>query len=264
MILACRDEAKGNAAAAQLNDGLGECMVLDLASFDSIRAFVEAFLQKDLPLHILVNNACPVADSFQTTADGHELIYGAGHLGPFLLTSLLLDKIKQSAPSRIINMSSTAMITGSKAVAHYPVTTASKWGALKVYCETKLANALFTMELARRLQNTDPNVIVACLHPGIIQTNLSKFQMPRIFFALTSLFQKTIPQGAATTCFTATHPSVISGGYYEDSNEAKATSLAYSKKLAKEMWSHCENVIGISFLPQADDPAPAEPSNTEP
>jgi NAD(P)-dependent dehydrogenase (short-subunit alcohol dehydrogenase family) len=252
VILACRDPQRGAAAVARINSELAESMTLDLASFESIRQFAKDFLAKDIPLHVLVNNACPMVDSFVTTTDGHEMMYGAGHLGPFLLTSLLIDKIKASGVSRIVTLTSTAMITGSKSVADYPLTDPSKFGKLKVYSETKLANALFAMELSRRLATVAPNVLSVCVHPGIVETNLSNSMMPGIFFTLVAAFKKNERQGAATTCFAATHHSIVSGTYYEDSDVAKATSLAYSEKLAKQVWTQCERVIGISFLSNAE------------
>jgi NAD(P)-dependent dehydrogenase (short-subunit alcohol dehydrogenase family) len=256
--MACRSEDKARQAIEAIGSDLIEFIRLDLASFASIRQFATDFLNKGLPLHILVNNACPMVQKFEVTEDGHEMMYGAGMLGPFLLTSLLIDKLKESAPSRVIVLSSSAAQIGSKDVVKYPIKEESKWGKMRVYSETKFANAVFAFEMARRLQGT--GVVVAAVHPGIIETELSHSMMPSIFFALVAAFKKTVPQGAATTVFCATHAALVlpdggsGGGFFEDSNLSKSPSAAAtSEKLGKRLWAQLEAVCGISFLPLMEE-----------
>ena len=287
MILACRDEARGSAAADSVNqsvaafianrngaaaaaavteeaahprDGetLATFMKLDLGSFDSIRAFASSFLAlPNTPLHILINNACGASDAYQTTADGHELIYGVGQLGHFLLTSLLMDKLKASAPSRIVILTSTATtISSSKGVVAMPVTDASKWSKMFVYAETKLANALFAMELARRSDATQAGVKILAVHPGVIETPLGHTLMPGFFFKLVALTKKTMEQGAATTCFAAAHPGVDNmrnGQYLADCTPSKTSKLAYSEKLAKKVWDKCKAICGEAPFPDTEE-----------
>lgn len=296
-----------------------EFIPLDLASFASIRAFASTFLSKKIPLNILVNNASAMATKYGQTEDGLEIMFGVGQVGHFLLTGLLIDKMVQSAeesgiPSRVVILTSTAAMTGSRDVINHPITKASAFSKLGIYSELKLANGLFAMELQRRLdrfsgyaadddkqkakQKADSKtassapqfsstdlaqdssaetaspwsstrkVIVAAVHPGIVQTELSNRMMPAWFFKLVAFTRKTVPQGAATACFVACHPSLeteSSGGkYWEDSAPAKPTSLMNSKSLAQKLWVHCSQLTRCSVLPQDGEEAiDVDPLNSE-
>lgn len=281
-------------------DGCPEFIPLDLGSFASIRSFVRIFLEKRLPLNILVNNASAMSTKYSETEEGFESMFGVGQLGHFLLTSLLYPTLYASAESsgfasRIVILTSTAAMTGSRDVIKQPIQNASKFSKLGIYSELKLANGLFAMELERRMaqyeemassslsnaeslnvteslivtestsNSVEPSspsadgssvlkrkVLVGAVHPGIVQTQLSNAMMPGWFFKLVSFTKKTVPQGAATACFVACHPSVdenSSGKYWEDCAPAKATSLMYSKSLASKLWINCEKLTKSSFLP---------------
>ncbi|XP_059761727.1 retinol dehydrogenase 13 isoform X2 [Balaenoptera ricei] len=175
IILACRDLEKCEAAAKEIR---GETLNhhvnarhLDLASLKSIREFAAKIIEEEERVHILINNAAVMRCPHWTTEDGFEMQLGVNYLGHFLLTNLLLDKLKASAPSRIINLSSLAHVAG-----HIDFEDLNwekrKYDTKAAYCQSKLAVVLFTKELSRRLQGT--GVTVNALHPGVARTELGR------------------------------------------------------------------------------------------
>ena len=175
VILACRDISKGQAALVEIKDAVPYadvvCMELNLASFNSVRRFAHRILQTEPKIHILVNNAGVMFVPYQLTEDGYELTFAVNHLGHFLLTCLLLDRIKESAPSRIITVSSAAHIIGY--LDFGDMMWSKRYNAQLAYGRSKLANVMFTRELAARLAGT--NVTVCSLHPGTINTELTRY-----------------------------------------------------------------------------------------
>ncbi|XP_022283202.1 retinol dehydrogenase 13 isoform X2 [Canis lupus baileyi] len=175
IILACRDMEKCEAAAKEIRGETLNHRVsawhLDLASLKSIREFAAKIIEEEEQVHILVNNAAVMRCPHWTTKDGFEMQFGVNHLGHFLLTNLLLDKLKASAPSRIINLSSLAHVAG-----HIDFDDLNwekrKYDTKAAYCQSKLAVILFTKELSRRLQGT--GVTVNALHPGVARTELGR------------------------------------------------------------------------------------------
>ena len=310
MILACRNETRGTAAADDINvsiragvaaneangevvegevkdvgatQGHAAFMKLDLASFASIRAFCAAFeaLPGSPALNILVNNACTVSDKFQQTEDGYELMYGVGQIGHFLLTSLLMPKLEAGSvddssghtpfTSRIVILTSTVTVISSKdGVLNMPFKSASKYSMMSAYAETKLANALFAQELARRSDARGGKVRALAVHPGVIETDLSHNMMPKFFFKLVAITKKNTKQGAATSTLAAAHPyidSLPNGQYFEDCTPKKSSNLVYSKRLAKRVWDNCKAICGIAPYPDTDENAQldhvAAPSNPD-
>jgi len=182
-----------------------------------------------------------------------------------LLTSLLIEKVKASAPARIVVLSSEAHKMGDAGVLTV-VREEKDYSAWKAYGQSKLANALFALELNRRLQGT--NVSVNSVHPGVIHTELSRStKLGTIFYTLGSVFLKTIPQGAATTCFVATHPSITpetSGVYFADSAVAKSTDYAKDLNLAAQLWTLTEQLTNTTFLAPPAAPAPSATPSAAP
>ncbi|TRZ26233.1 hypothetical protein HGM15179_000845 [Zosterops borbonicus] len=164
VIIACRDIAKAEAAASEIRAETGNQQVivkkLDLADTKSIREFAENFLAEEKKLHVLINNAGVMLCPYSKTADGFEMHLGVNHLGHFLLTFLLLECLKQSAPSRIVNVSSLAHHGGR--IRFHDLQGEKSYNRGLAYCHSKLANVLFTRELARRLQGKFPRR-VGCL-----------------------------------------------------------------------------------------------------
>ncbi|XP_058281119.1 retinol dehydrogenase 13 isoform X3 [Hylobates moloch] len=175
IILACRDMGKCEAAAKYIR---GETLNhhvnarhLDLASLKSIREFAAKIIEEEERVDILINNAGVMRCPHWTTEDGFEMQFGVNHLGHFLLTNLLLDKLKASAPSRIINLSSLAHVAGHIDFDDLNWQT-RKYNTKAAYCQSKLAIVLFTKELSRRLQGS--GVTVNALHPGVARTELGR------------------------------------------------------------------------------------------
>ncbi|XP_022258178.1 retinol dehydrogenase 13-like [Limulus polyphemus] len=170
VIMACRDINKCDKSRQEIvldsNNGQVYCYKLDLASLRSVRKFAEEVDTKNSFIHLLVNNAGVMRCPHQLTEEGFELQLGVNHLGHFMLTNLLLDKLKLSAPSRIINVSSTAHYRGH--IDYDDLNSDKHYDAAKAYSQSKLANVLFTKELANRLKGTE--VLTFAVHPGIVNT----------------------------------------------------------------------------------------------
>lgn len=251
VILACRNAQKAGQAVTDIINATGneqvEAMTLDCNSLDSVRQFAADFKAKGLPLHVLVNNAGIMACPWATTQDGFESQFGVCHLSHFVLTGLLLPILKESAPSRIVTLSSVAHKYGNNQVAH-PYTDSGSYSRYTAYANAKLANLLFAKHLAEKLRGT--GVTSNAVHPGVIQTELTRNDnCSAIVFCLGRPFNKNIPQGAATTVFAACHPSMdgVQGAYLVDCDEAWPSQLAMSDDLAKELWDVSETMTGFSY-----------------
>uniref|UniRef100_A0A8D0HDU8 NADP-retinol dehydrogenase n=1 Tax=Sphenodon punctatus TaxID=8508 RepID=A0A8D0HDU8_SPHPU len=217
VIIACRDMTKGEAAASEIRTQTGNQQVivkkLDLSDTKSIRAFAENFLKEEEELHILINNAGVMMCPYSKTADGFEMHFGVNHLGHFLLTFLLLESLKKSAPARIVNVSSLAHHGGR--IRFHDLQGEKCYNRSLAYCHSKLANILFTRELARRLQGT--GVIVNALHPGTVHSELVRHSFIMILLWKTmSFFLKTSREGAQTSVFCAVAEELesVSGKYF--------------------------------------------------
>ncbi|KFM76283.1 Retinol dehydrogenase 14, partial [Stegodyphus mimosarum] len=174
VILACRDQEKAQKALIEIRSksrsGVLKVLQLDFASFESIKKFAEEFLRSEDRLDVLVNNAGIFQCPFMKTKDGYEMQFGVNHLGHFLLTKLLLDKLKESAPSRIVVVSSSLYKKGE--IDFENLNSEIKYDKSQAYKNSKLANVLFSLELSRRLQGT--GVSVYTVSPGMVWTNLGR------------------------------------------------------------------------------------------
>jgi retinol dehydrogenase 12 len=237
VYMACRSEAKARPvrdeiAAATGNDNL-HLLSLDLADLASVRACADAFLQTGAPLHVLVNNA-GLAGKRGVTASGFELAFGTNHVGPFLLTSLLLERLRASAPARIVTVSSEG---------HYRVD-AIDYDAVRLmtrtrtafheYCVSKLANVLHSQELARRLEGS--GVTTYSLHPGTIASDVWR-EVPWPIRPLLKLRMRSPAEGAQTSLYCATSPDVAgdTGLYYDDCRHREPSRHA-TAPAAAELW----------------------------
>jgi len=224
----------------------------DLSNFETVRAFAKKFLDTKSPIHILINNAGLTNETKKMTVDGNEETNQANHLSPFLLTNLLLNRIKESAPSRIVNVSSLGhtFVKAKEFDVHDINFQRQEWGALKSYCWSKLLNILFTRELARRMYGK--GVTVNCLHPGGVRTELArdyKLTNPiTLINFLSRPFYKTPNEGAQTNIYLAVADEVehVTGQYFADCAPAPTTVLALDDQLATELWEESEKLTGLA------------------
>ncbi|KAI4300134.1 hypothetical protein L6164_033545 [Bauhinia variegata] len=236
-----------------------DILQLDLCSVKSIRAFVSNFNALNLPLNILINNAGVMFCPFNLSEDGIEMQFATNHLGHFLLTNLLLDKMKQTAKDsgiegRIVNLSSIAhTYTYEEGIRFDKLNDQIGYSDKKAYGQSKLANILHANELSRRLKEEGVNITANSVHPGVIMTPLmrhSSFLM-HLLKMFTFYIWKNVPQGAATTCYVALHPSVkgVTGKYFLDCNEFTPSAFAQNDLLGRKLWDFSNKLI--NSLPKA-------------
>jgi len=248
VFLACRSQAKTQPVVDEINrqihdqdQGKAEFLPLDLGSFDSVRRCAELFLQKGLPLHVLVNNA-GLAGNKGLTDSGFEMTFGVCHMGHFLLTNLLLDTLKQSAPARIVVVSSK-MHKGPKRFNFAAVKSPTKsWNGVPEYGQAKLANVLFVKALAKRLEGTGVNVYA--LHPGVVASDVWR-ALPWPLDKLIKPFMLSTAEGAKTSLYCAMSDAAAgqSGLYYDECKVAEPSALALDEGLAEELWSKSEGWV---------------------
>ncbi len=230
------DEVRGTDRGARI-----EWLALDLTSFKSIHQCAQAFLATGLPLHLLINNA-GLASARGTTQDGFELAFGVNHVGHFLLTQLLLDRIKDSAPGRIVTVASKAHYRAPgidwKAVRE-PTRTRT---GLNEYCVSKLANVLFSAELGRILHGS--GVTAYSLHPGVVASDVWR-SVPWPLRSLAKLFMISTEQGAATSLYCANSDDVAgqTGLYYDECRVKEPSKVARDAVLAAALWKASEDWV---------------------
>ncbi|KAI7996888.1 hypothetical protein LOK49_LG10G01916 [Camellia lanceoleosa] len=257
VIIAARNmEAANEAKQLILKDNENarvDVLKLDLCSMKSIRAFVNNFNALNLPLNMLINNAGVMFCPYQLSEDGIEMQFATNHLGHFLLTNLLLDKMKDTARAtgiegRIVNLSSVAhLYTYGEGIQFDKINDQDSYSDKKAYGQSKLANILHANELSRRLQEEGANITVNSVHPGLIMTNLMRhsFFLMRLLKVFTYHMWKNVPQGAATTCYVALHPKLkgVTGKYFLDCNEWPASKFATDEALAKKLWDFSNKLV---------------------
>lgn len=244
VFLACRSREKTEPVLqeiAQLNRGKAEYLPLDLGDLNSVRQCAELFLARDIPLHLLINNA-GLAGQRGITRSGFELAFGTCHVGHFLLTQLLLERMKASAPARIVVIASMAH-RHAKTIDFDAVQKSSRsLTAFQEYGVAKLANILFVKELAKRLQGT--GVTTYALHPGVVATEVWR-SVPWPLDRLIKRFMLTTEEGAATTLYCATDAAIAneSGRYYDNCREKTPTAVAQDMALANRLWEASERWV---------------------
>jgi len=223
-----------------------EYMVADLSSQDEIHDLAEAYRNKYDHLDVLVNNAGGFFMSRQESADGIEMTFALNHLNYFLLTNLLLETIKASAPARIVNVSSGAHQGAS--INFDDLQGKQKYSGWQAYGQSKLANILFTYELARRLEGT--GVTVNALHPGMVATNFGANNggvLGNLVRSFMNLFSISVEEGAQTSIYLASSPEVedVTGKYYVKKKAVSSSSASYDESTAKKLWEVSEEMTGI-------------------
>jgi NAD(P)-dependent dehydrogenase (short-subunit alcohol dehydrogenase family) len=242
VVLANRSREKTEPLLAEIGAvsgaGQAEFLQLDLASLASVRDAAKTLLSTKDPIHVLINNA-GVAGVRGETADGFELAFGTNHLGHFLLTELLRERLIASAPARVVTVASRAHFRASGlGLEHVRGPTRTTTG-FPEYCASKLANVLFSAELGRRLAGT--GVTTYSLHPGVVASDLWR-PVPRLFQPLIKLFMISNEEGARTQLHCATAPELASesGLYYDECRARKPSRLGADEALATELWHKSE------------------------
>jgi retinol dehydrogenase 12 len=214
-----------------------EFLIADLAEQDDVRAMVAEFKRQYDRLDVLVNNAGALYKSYQENDDGVEMTFALNHLGYFLVTALLLDVLKASAPARIISVSSDSHRSGH--IDFDDLNNRRRYSGWGAYGDSKLANLLFTFELARRLAGT--GVTSNAMHPGLVATH---------FFAnagIGSMGGKSPQQGAQTILYLATSPEVadVTGAYFVDERRREPASQAHDEDTARRLWAVSAEMTGV-------------------
>ncbi|XP_066455660.1 dehydrogenase/reductase SDR family member 13 [Eleutherodactylus coqui] len=251
VILACRVKETAEAAAYDIRRLSGNNQVLfmklDLASIASIRSFCKTFLSSEPRLDILINNAG--IEGKGKTEDGFNLVFGVNHLGHFLLTELLLDRLKQCSPSRIVVLASNAHKKGRIDFKNLNPPGETWKEILQAYCDSKLANILFVRELANRLQGTD--VTCYAVHPGVVLTNLGR-NLPHwlqiLLFPIAWFLLKTPVDGAQTSIYCAVQEGIemYSGRYFANCQAQQVKPHARDDAVAKKLWEVSEGLLGLT------------------
>lgn len=242
VIMVCRDQNKGEAARDEIVRLSGakkenvDLMLADLASVESVRGLANTFLQRYQKLHVLINNAGLILGKRSVTKDGLETTFEVNYLSHFLLTNLLLEVLKASAPSRIINVSSGAHTGGHM---NFDDLQGEKaYGGMRAYSQSKLAQVLFTYELARKLRGT--GVTVNCVHPGLVNSNWGRSSAGALSVALkfAGPFSISPEKGADTTIYLASSPEVadVTGKYFTKRKEVTSSKESYDEAESQRLW----------------------------
>lgn len=249
VVLVCRDRARGEAAIADVASAATgpapELALADFAALEDVRRFAGDFRRSGRRLDVLVNNAGLMLTERRSTADGFEVTFGVNHLAPFLLTNLLLDTLRDSAPSRIVNVSSRAH---ARATLDFDDLNAERdFDGWRAYCRSKLCNVLFTVELARRLEGT--GVTANALHPGVVATGFGReagsFWGPLL---RVGRFVMTTPErGARTQVHLASSPAVagVTGRYFIACRPARTSRAAADPIAARRLWEESARMVGL-------------------
>lgn len=255
VIMACRDLRSAEEAAQDIKKQAGpengEVVIkhLDLASLRSVRNFCEEVTQEESQVDVLINNAGVYQCPYTKTDEGFEMQLGVNHLGHFLLTHLLLDLLKASAPSRIVVVSSKLYKYGH--INFDDLNSENNYNKAFCYSQSKLANLLFMLELARRLEGT--GVTVNALTPGIVRTRLGRhIQIPLLakplFYLASLVFFKSPLEGAQTPLYLACSPEVegVSGKCFANCKEEELLPKATDEEAAKKLWDISRRMVGLA------------------
>jgi NAD(P)-dependent dehydrogenase (short-subunit alcohol dehydrogenase family) len=258
LVLVARDARRAEETRAEIarESPRAEPRILlgDLSSQADVRRVADQFLASGEPLHVLVNNAGVVQTSRTETVDGIETTFAVNHLAYFLLTNLLLERIRASAPARIVIVSSEAHKLGGP-LDFDDLGSAKRFSAFPVYGRSKLANLLFARELARRLEGS--GVTVNALHPGAVRTGLGQqnTDAPILKLIATCLrpFMRSPESGAATSIFACSAPELanVSGKYFADCRERKPGAHALDDAAAQRLWEVSAKLVGLGAAASA-------------
>ena len=251
VVLVGRDHARGEAAQSEIKTKSGnnavDLLLADLSSQESIRQLAESFLQKYTQLHVLINNAGVFMLTRRETVDGLETTFAVNQLAPFLLTNLLLDVLKASAPARIVNVSSDSHEAGY--IKMDDLQAEKQYRFMRPYGQSKLAVVLFTYELARRLEGT--GVTANCLHPGFVATNIGQSGVGSVGRAVVKFIFSNLgisaEEGAKTSIYLASSPDVegVTGKYFVKSIPKRSAAISYDETLQRQLWEESAKLVKL-------------------
>ena len=252
-VMVCRSREKGEHAMIDIKTKSGsdsvELLIADFASLHSVRQLVQEFAREHDRLHVLVNNAGLFRLRRTVTGDGFETTFQVNYLSHFLLTNLLMGLLKKSAPSRIVSVSSVAHYGGH--IDFDDLQGERGYGGWRAYSQSKLAQVLFTHELARRLSGTD--VTANCLHPGAIATNIwgNAAGRARVLTKVVRLFMAGPQKGAETSVYLASSPEIagVSGEYFEKKRAKKSSTESYDEHVAERLWDASADLTNLDSSP---------------
>ncbi|HEV2702768.1 MAG TPA: SDR family oxidoreductase [Steroidobacteraceae bacterium] len=246
-----RDTLKGQQAVAELKARSGnpaiEFLQADFGSLADVRRLAASVSERAPRLDVLINNAGGFFARRSLSQDGFELTWAVNHLAPFLLTHLLMDRLKGASQARIVT---TASSTHQRARIRFDdLQTSRQYTAMGAYSQSKLANILFTRALSRRLQGT--GITATCLHPGLVRTAIGRnidSVVTRSLLALVSRFARSPEKGAQTLVYLATSAQVqgASGGYYFDCKATPPSPAAQDDEVAERLWDISAGMVGVS------------------
>jgi retinol dehydrogenase 14 len=244
-----RERERTEAAARDIRDAAGvavDVLIADLSSQAEVRRIAAEALQRLPRIDVLINNVGGYWNSRHVTADGLERTFAVNHLAPFLLTNLLLGRLTQSAPARVVTVSSNAHRTGR--MDFDDLQGERSYSGSRAYDQSKLANVLFAYELARRLRGT--GVTSNALHPGVVRTSfgaddpagIQKFVVP-----LLRPFMKSPARGAATSIRLATAPELegVTGGFFMNGKRTRSSKASYDETDAARLWRVSAELVGL-------------------
>ena len=254
VVITARDHAKGAGARDEIAARAGrddvEVMALDLADFASIRTFAAELLARHARLDVLVNNAGGILSQRLETKQGFEMTFGVNHLGHFLLTDLLVERLRASAPARVITVSSVGHRYAVGGLSFGDLQSERHYWSFDAYAKSKLANILFARELARRLDGS--GVTSNSLHPGVVRTGFGSADdttgIERVTMVLSAPFSVSPARGARTTTYLASSPQVAdrTGGYYVRCRLHRPSRAARDDEAARRLWQVSEELIAAS------------------
>jgi NAD(P)-dependent dehydrogenase (short-subunit alcohol dehydrogenase family) len=239
-----RTEAARNFVTARVGDAQVETALADFASLAAVRRLADEILAHCPRLDVLINNAGLLSPQYRLSEDGYELTFAVNHLAPFLLTNLLLDRLRASAPARVISVASRAHRGNRIDLA--TITGARGWSMGKAYGRSKLCNILFTRELAWRLEGS--GVIATCLHPGMVATGFGdRGGLVEFGWRLLKPFMISVEKGAETILFLATvaDPAPFNAGYVVGEVLERPDPAALDDGMARRLWDESARLVGL-------------------
>jgi retinol dehydrogenase-14 len=251
VVLVCRDLEKGKAAQAEIQAASGnpnvDVLLADLSSQAEVRRLAQEFKSRYPKLHVLINNAGITLSKRKVTRDGIEAVFAVNYLAPFLLTDLLLDTLKASAPARVVNVAGDYHRKAT--INFHDLMSERDYNGMRANNQAKLAMVLFTYELARQLEGT--GVTANCLHPGAVATgaplkdpDLTKFG--RFMYGLVRPFFLSSEKGAETSVYLASSPEVegVTGKYFVRKRAVASSPESYDAEVARRLWKISVQLTG--------------------